>query len=128
MARQARQPIKEQFERIEFLVKAVAEDKLPGMILCGPPGWAKTFTVRRVLRHAAIEPVSISINNEHALVETLSVHRRDPVFVADDTDQLASRPTCLNLIKRAFGPDHEVIWNSRKAQELGYERFKVKDG
>jgi hypothetical protein len=121
-----RTPLKDQFANIEFLVKALAEDTLPGMILCGSPGWAKTFTVRNVLRQMGIEPVLISINNEHALVETLYMHRHAPVIVVDDSDQLATRPTCLNIIKGAFGPDHEVIWNSREAQKLGLERFKIR--
>jgi hypothetical protein len=123
MARQA--TLKEQFERVEFLVRAVAEDKLPGMILCGPPGWAKTFTVRRALRTAGIEPVITTVNNEHAFVHTLMMNSRAPVIVADDTDQLASRPTCLNIAKGAFGPDHTVVWESRMAQKLGLQRFKI---
>jgi hypothetical protein len=96
------------------------------MNLCGPPGWAKTFTVRNVLRQIGIEPIVTTVNNEHAFVWTLMLNADAPVIVADDTDQLASRPSCLNIAKGAFGPDHEVVWESREAQKLGFERFKIK--
>jgi hypothetical protein len=120
-------PIKEQLERIEFLVRAIAEDKKPGMILCGPPGWGKTFTVRNVLKQMGIEPVITSINNEHAFVQTLYEHRYAPVIVVDDSDQLASRPSCLNIAKGAFGHDHQLVWNSREAQKFGLPtRFKIR--
>ena len=119
-------PLKDQFARIEFLVRAVGEDKLPGLILCGPPGWAKTFTVRNVVQKMGIAPVVVTVNNEHAFVHTLRQNAHAPVIVADDTDQLASRPSCLNIAKGAFGPDHEVVWESRLAQKLGLQRFKIK--
>jgi hypothetical protein len=120
--------LKDQFDHIEFIVKAIAEGKRPGMIICGPPGWGKTFTVRNVLKQIDIDPPFVTINNEHAFVQTLYTYRHAPVIVADDTDQLALRPTCLNIAKGAFGPDHTVIWESRAAQKLGLERFKIKGG
>ena len=120
--------LREQFERVEILVRAIAEDKHPGLILCGGPGLGKTHTVRSVLKQAGIEPVVTTANNEHALVFTLRQNQCAPVFLLDDTDSLAGRPACLNVVKGAFGPDHEVVWDSREAQKsFGHGlRFKIK--
>ena len=114
-------PLKDQFKRIERRIRAIAKGTTSagGTIICGPPGWGKTYTVRRILQQEGSGWVPLSINNEHALVMRLWANRDKSVFVADDTDQLATRLTCLNIIKGAFGPDREVIWDSRKAQDTG---------
>jgi hypothetical protein len=124
------EPLQEQFRLIDFKIRATGDGSLPGFILCGPPGWGKSYLVKKTLRAMGIEPMPISIQNEHALIHSLSKHRSERVLLLDDSDQLPSRPSCMNILKGAFGPDREVVWDSREAQkEFGHGlRFKVKSG
>ena len=69
-----------------------------------------------------IEPATITVNNEHAFVQALMLHQNAPVILLDDTDQLATRKTCINIAKGAFGPSHEVVWNAANV----HIRFPIK--
>ena len=107
--------IKELFHIAKRLVILTGEDKCPGFILCGPPGWGKTSLVKATLRQMGIEPVMLSVLNAHALVHSLM---KQPCarFVVDDSEGVAT-PTCANVVKAAFGPDREVVWDTREAQK-----------
>jgi Cdc6-like AAA superfamily ATPase len=81
----------EQFKRLEILVTATAKGTFPGVILCGPPGWGKTYTIKTILKKLDVEPARITVNNDHAFVQALDLYKDAPVILLDDTDQLATR-------------------------------------
>ena len=43
-------PLQEQFRHIDIKIRATGDGPLPGFILCGPPGWGKSYLVKKTLR------------------------------------------------------------------------------
>lgn len=110
-AREAR--IADRFATLERLATRIAENKIPSMIVSGPPGLGKSFTleqkvreVQRKGRRATIVSGTISATGLYRL---LFEHRNGGILVFDDADDVFDDKTCLNLLKAVLDSNSERI-------------------
>jgi hypothetical protein len=86
-------------------VRGVARQYSTGLYLCGPPGTAKTHTVRSVLDNEIKEPYAYKRGHVTplGLYELLAEHR-DEVIVLDDLARIFKSDTALQVLLAALEP------------------------
>ena len=102
-----RERIRDRFDTLDRTTKAVANNKLRGLIISGAPGVGKTyvtemnlFAARNDLRNINFHSGSISAV---AAYTKLHQHRRKgDVWILDDADDIFFDDTALNILKKAL--------------------------
>ena len=107
--------IRRRFNTLHRMAEKVADGYLPALIVSGPPGLGKSFTVEQVLQERYGDPVSTFSDdfNEDVpgydiiagtmtapgLIMALWNMRNGGVVVIDDCDDVFRDETCLNILK-----------------------------
>lgn len=120
--------INERFGFVADMVTMLANGDQPSVVVSGPGGLGKTFTVNQALEEAGFEDVShidpeelqfLDRDNTYMVIKGYSTpkglyrtlyHNRDSVLVFDDCDSVLRDPTSLNLLKAALDSyDRRII-------------------
>lgn len=131
--------IRKRFDTLERMAVRVSDGHIPALIVSGPPGLGKSFTVEKVLQDTYGKPVS-AIDPEFdeeapgydiicgtitapGLIMALWSMRNGGVVVLDDCDDVFRDETCLNLLKAVLDSSDRRIVSYRKRahwmEELG---------
>lgn len=121
--------IRSRYAVLERMAGQVAETKLPSLIVSGPPGLGKSFTVEEVLKDVRgdatsdlieegdFEPYDIISGTITAPMLYLALWRqRDGgVVVLDDCDSAFGNEECLNILKAVLdsSPERRVSYRKR---------------
>ncbi len=131
--------IRRRYATLERMAHRVAEAKLPALIVSGPPGLGKSYTVEKVLEDRGLTDVSSMDMNDLALMReengddqvgeydticgtitavglyiTLWNMRNGGVVVLDDCDDVFRDETCLNLLK--------AVLDSSETRRVSYRK------
>ena len=105
--------ISKRFATLERLSVRLMENKIPAMIVSGPPGLGKTYTLeqkvmiaRSMGRKATVISGTIS---PVGLYRTLYEHADGGVIILDDCDDVFRDDTCLNLLKAVLDSSSQRI-------------------
>lgn len=122
--------IRRRFDTLERMAYKIADGDLPAMIVSGPPGLGKSFTVEQVLQKRFGDPVgpleeSFDDTNPTydiicgtitppGLIIALWNMRNGGVVVLDDCDDVFRDETCLNILKAVLDSSERRIVSYRK--------------
>lgn len=102
------------FDVIERMVHEVAASNCPSLIISGPPGVGKTFTVLKALKHYAssIAPlmgIDVKYDSLSGTMTPINLYKKlyanrakGSVLILDDMDSVFSNEASLNLLKAAL--------------------------
>lgn len=98
--------ISERFEILEYLATEAISGSVRAMIVSGPAGLGKSYTIEHVLREYDPNEVNHTIVKGYVkatgLLKLLWAHReKGQVLVMDDADTVFADETALNMIKAA---------------------------
>lgn len=140
--------IRRRFNTLERMAYKIVEGDLPALIVSGPPGLGKSFTVEHVLQQTYGDPVS-PLDEEFdemapgydvicgtitppGLILALWNMRNGGVVVLDDCDDVFRDETCLNILKAVLDSSERRIVSYRKQaqwmQEFGIPQSFQFDG
>lgn len=115
--------ISQRFDILDIMTKSVIAGEVRAMIVSGPPGVGKSFTVEKELERASLfdkvasRKVRSTIVTGSAsaigLYQTLyDYSEKDDVIVFDDCDSILFDEDCLNLLKGALdsGKPRKISW------------------
>jgi len=106
----------EKFNTLEAMSNGVGCDLLSGILVSGPGGVGKTYTVEKVLDGLGKNFTSISGHiSPMALYEMLHSHKEEgEVIVFDDCDSVFDSEKTINILKAALDTREvrKVSWNS----------------
>lgn len=122
--------IRRRFSTLERMAHKVADGDLPALIVSGPPGLGKSYTVEKVLEDMYGDPVS-PLDDEFdaeeptydmicgtitapGLILALWNMRNGGVVVLDDCDDVFRDETCLNILKAVLDSGARRIVSYRK--------------
>ena len=85
-------------------INMVIKNQAMAVIICGPPGMSKTYTVRRTLHFSGLKPgkdYSIEKGTTLGLMSTYDMlyKYRNKILVLDDFDKPLTNPEIVNLLK-----------------------------
>ena len=112
--------INEAFAALEESVKLVIEGHLPSIIVTGPGGTGKTYTVSSVLKGAGLKEsfdyVLVKGNITEASLYEALFYYRDKLLVFDDTDAVFKNETTANMLKAALDSSgvRKISWRTKK--------------
>lgn len=122
--------IRRRFATLERMAHRVAAGDLPALIVSGPPGLGKSYTVERVLEDQYGEPrgplhadfdeakpgydVISGTITAPGLILALWNMRNGGVVVLDDCDDVFRDETCLNILKAVLDSNSRRIVSYRK--------------
>jgi len=103
--------INTRFDVLETLVQDVVDGDVRSLIISGPPGFSKSYTVEEVMRH---NDVKYEIVKGHSratgLFKMLWNHKEEgSILVFDDCDSIFSDEISLNLLKTALDTTEERV-------------------
>jgi hypothetical protein len=115
--------IRERFEVMDVMVNALIEGHANGLIISGPPGVGKSFTVeKRVNNYAALlelgerEAVAECLKGTatpvHLYMKLYAASARGSILVLDDSDSILFDEQCLNMLK--------AVLDTGKTRRLSY--------
>ncbi len=115
--------IAERFAILDIMTKAVVAGEVRAMIVSGPPGVGKSFTVEKELERVSTFGLNTSREIKYKIVtgsasaiglyQILFEHSgTDDVLVFDDCDSILFDEDCLNLLKGALdsGKPRKISW------------------
>jgi len=121
--------IRKRYSTLDRMAHQVALGNLPSLIVSGPPGLGKSFTVEKVLKEVRGEATSEIVDEEDfkpfdiisgtisavGLYIALWNQRDNGVVVLDDCDAVFNDETSLNLLKAVLdsSPDRWVSYRKR---------------
>lgn len=107
--------IKERFDVLETMTKAAVRGKAPAVVVSGPPGLGKSFSIENILKSFDPDRERSTFVKGYVrptgLFRTLYNYRhKGNVIVFDDADSVFNDETSLNLLKAACdSADERVI-------------------
>ena len=104
--------IRERFTVMDDLVGMSINGKARALVISGPAGVGKSYTVKRHLKHIPDERYTVSTGFIRAtgLYRLLYNHRgKDQIIIFDDSDTLFLVEDSLNLLKNALDTNDERI-------------------
>lgn len=124
------------FEVIERMVNEVAASNCPSLIISGPAGVGKTFTVVKALRHymSSIAPlmgIDVSYDSLSGTMTPINLYKKlyanrakGSVLILDDMDSVFSNESSLNLLKAALDlNDNKTIGYFSESHVLNRENI-----
>lgn len=125
------------FEMFEQIVDAVPNGEIRGLIISGPPGIGKTFTVQDVMyrNYGDFDPNGITCKynivsgyaSAIAIYKTLYMHSKEgDITIFDDCDDALYDETALNILKVALdsGERRNICW---LAESMALKREDIPD-
>lgn len=109
--------IRKRYSTLERMANRVATGHLPSLIVSGPPGLGKSYTVEKVLREQKdIDEYDVLSGTISApgLYMTLYQQRDGGVVVLDDCDDVFRDETCLNILKAVLDSSETRTVSYRK--------------
>lgn len=106
--------IMSKFDVIERMVREVATRNCPSLIISGPAGVGKTFTVTKSLKHymqtiAPLIGVEVTYDSLSGTMTAINLYKKlyanrakGSVLILDDMDSVFSNEASLNLLKAAL--------------------------
>ncbi len=124
--------INERFDFLEHFVRMVAKKKANALVLSGPGGLGKTFTVTETLKACGLREDTIGeIDGDFIMIKGFTTAKalyrilwenNGKIIIFDDCDQAHKDPIAANILKGALDSnDKRVIsWNAefRESEEL----------
>lgn len=124
--------IRTRFATLDRMANRVADGDLPALIVSGPPGLGKSFTIEKVLREMHGDPISPTSEEFDATAPTYDMicgsitppglilalwnMRNGGVVVLDDCDDVFRDETCLNILKAVLDSgDHRIVSYRKQA-------------
>jgi len=143
---QAMERINIRYDAMERMARRLVQGSMPSLIVSGPPGLGKSYTVRRALAERWPEgPESFDDEGNPSLhydvisgsVSAVGLYqalwrtRNGGVLMLDDLDEVFRDEVALNLLKGALdsGPVRSISWRkeARWLEELGIpDRFEFR--
>jgi len=92
------------YDHLKKYIEHVIHGNAPALIIYGPPGMSKTYTVRRTLYFNGLQPnIDYSIQKGsslgHAAVYSLLYANRKRILILDDFDTPLKDPDTVNMLK-----------------------------
>lgn len=107
--------IRSRYHTLQRMAERVAAGRLPALIVSGPPGLGKSFTIEQVLVQNDIEhDILCGTISAVGLYIALWEQRDGGVVVLDDCDDALRDETCLNLLKAVLDSSDKRIVSYRK--------------
>lgn len=107
--------IRKRYDTLERMANRVASGQLPALIVSGPPGLGKSYTVEKVLREQRVEHDTMSGTiSPVGLYIALYEQRDGGVVVLDDCDDVFRDETCLNILKAVLDSSDARVVSYRK--------------
>lgn len=107
--------IRTRYNTLERMAHRVASKKLPALIVSGPPGLGKSYTVEKVLEEQGVEHDILSGTvSAVGLYIALYEQSEGGVVVLDDCDDVFRDETCLNLLK--------AVLDSSEVRRVSYRK------
>ncbi len=107
--------IRRRYETLERMAHRVASGALPSLIVSGPPGLGKSYTVEQVLAEEEVEhDIMSGTISAVGLYIALYEQREGGVVVLDDCDDVFRDETCLNILK--------AVLDSSDARTVSYRK------
>ena len=112
-----RERIKTRYNTLERMARRIAEGGLPAIVIQGPPGLGKSFTVERELKRTKddgdFDIIKGTVSGP-GLYTALWNQAEGGVVVLDDCDVALGDEVCLNLLKTVLDSSEERIVSWRK--------------
>ena len=110
--------ILERFRTLERMATRLTENKIPALIVSGPPGLGKSYTLEKKAEEleGTSRPVTIISGSISApgLLIALHEHREGGTIVLDDCDDVFRDETTLNLLKAVLDSSDKRIVSYHK--------------
>lgn len=109
--------IRRRFNTLERMAQRVTRAELPALIVSGPPGLGKSYTVEQVLKETREEDtydILCGTVSAVGLLIALWEQREGGVIVLDDCDDVFRDETCLNLLKAVLDSSENRVVSYRK--------------
>lgn len=107
--------IRQRYTTLERMAKRVTDGKLPSLVVSGPPGLGKSYTVEQVLESSGVEhDIMRGTISAPGLYIALWGMKDGGVVVLDDCDDVFRDETCLNLLKAVLDSSDKRIVSYRK--------------
>jgi len=109
------QRIRQRYHTLERMADRIVEGHLPSLIVSGPPGLGKSYTVEQALEKSGKEhDVMSGTISAVGLYIALWEQRDGGVVVLDDCDDVFRDETCLNILKAVLDSSEKRIVSYRK--------------
>ncbi len=108
--------LRQRYDTLERMAKRVAAGHLPALIVSGPPGLGKSYTVEKVLAEGKVKhDIMSGTISAVGLYIALYQQREGGVVVLDDCDDVFRDETCLNILKAVLdsGETRTVSYRKR---------------
>lgn len=117
--------INRRFEFLNKLVKMVATSTPTSLVICGPGGLGKSYTVFDCLRRVGMEECTNGVDGDFFVIKGFSTPKslyrlmyenRDKVLVFDDCDSILKNETAVNILKAGLdsNPVRTVSWMTER--------------
>ena len=92
------------YSKVERYLQQVIKGQTVALILCGPPGMSKTYTVKRTFHFAGLKPGKDYAVMRGATAEMIDIYQmlfdyREKILVLDDFDSPLGNPDVVNFLK-----------------------------
>jgi hypothetical protein len=120
---EAMERIRHTFAMLDRVTDQVAEGKIRGLIVTGPPGIGKSFGVEKVLKGANLFRITRGDDPKYEIISgaasSIGLYKKlyynrekGQVAVFDDSDSILFDEESLNLLKNALGKERRRLsWN-----------------
>lgn len=107
--------IRKRYNTLERMAKRIVEGHLPSLIVSGPPGLGKSYTIEQTLATSGKEhDVMSGTISAVGLYIALYEQRNGGVVVLDDCDDVFRDETCLNILKAVLDSSETRTVSYRK--------------
>lgn len=132
---EATKRISRRYKALDRMAERLVEGYIPSLIVSGPPGLGKSFTVTKALEEKQAEDEDFQCDVIRGAITAVGLYialwnlREGGVLMLDDCDDVFRDETALNLLKAVLdsGPKRIVSWRKRASwlDELGIDdRFE----
>jgi hypothetical protein len=123
--------VDEKFGIIDELVDGVVAGYLNGLVVAGPPGIGKTFTVMSKVADSSGDKKVLAYSGHVTPLQLFNIlyeNSQDSVIVFDDCDEVFSNHTALNILKAAMDTKkvRAITWATTQSSRVVEPTFVFK--